>query len=332
MIFSTPAPFPFPELADESAFQALLGAQYTTFEDALDAAAPRGADPDARQVWHTPTELFKPHYGEAIARYLVANYKLTLFPYNDLIIYELGAGNGTMMANILDHICATDPDVYARTRYRVIEISDRLAALQRAQAAQGPHADRIDVVNRSIFDWTTYVPEPCFFLALEVADNFPHDMIRFDAAERPLQGHVMVDERGDFVEFYSPQLDPVAARFLQIRNRVARPRARPVLRSLLRGIRERLPLAPNLSTPEFVPTALVAFFDVLRECFPAHRLLMADFHALPEAVEGVNAPVVQTRYKRTSIPVSTPFVSLLLSFSPSLNPRETQTGKLTKPR
>lgn len=306
VIFSTPSPFPFAALADESAFQALLSARYTAFEDALDAADPS----DARQLWHTPTELFKPHYGEAVSRYLVANYKLTLFPYNDLIIYELGAGNGTLMSNILDHIRATDPDVYARTKYRVIEISDRLAALQRSQAARGAHAGKIEIVHKSIFDWTAYVPEPCFFLALEVADNFPHDMIRYDSAERALQGHVMVDARGDFFEFYSPHLDPVAARFLRIRQRVARPRPRPalLLRSLLRRIRDRLPLAPNLSRPEFVPTALMGFFDVLRDCFPAHRLLMGDFHALPDAVDGVNAPVVQTRYRRTSIPVTTPFV------------------------
>lgn len=244
----------------------------------------------------------------------MANYKLTLFPYNDLIIYEVGAGNGTLMGNILDHIRATDPDVYARTRYRVIEISERLAGLQRARAAQGAHAGRIEIVRGSIFDWTAYVPEPCFFLALEVADNFPHDMVRRDSAGRALQGHVMVDARGDFFEFYSPHLDPVVERFLRIRERVARP-PRPgpslvVLRALLRRLRDRLPLAPNLSPPEFVPTALMAFFDVLRECFPAHRLLLSDFHALPDAVRGVNGPVVQTRYRRTSIPVTTPFVSV----------------------
>lgn len=215
------------------------------------------------------------------------------------------------MSNILDHIRATDPDVYARTKYRVIEISDRLAGLQRSQAAHGAHAGKIEIVHKSIFDWTSYVPEPCFFLALEVADNFPHDMVRYDSAERALQGHVMVDARGDFFEFYSPHLDPVAARFLRIRQRVARaPARRPAqaLRALARRVRDRLPLAPNLSPPEFVPTALMAFFDVLRDCFPAHRLLMSDFHALPDAVDGVNAPVVQTRYRRTSIPVTTPFV------------------------
>ena len=51
------------------------------------------------------------------------------------------------------------------------------------------------------------------------------------------------------------------------------------------------------------------FFDILREYFPQHQLLTSDFHFLPEAVKGYNAPVVQTRYKRRVVPVSTPYVS-----------------------
>ncbi|KAH0609095.1 uncharacterized protein H6S33_001323 [Morchella sextelata] len=307
VIFSTPHAFNFPALVDESDFQRNLGEAYTAFEDALDATHPS----DIRQLWHTPTELFKPYYGEAISRYLVENYKLSLFPYNDLIIYEMGAGNGTMMSNILDHIRNTDPDVYARTKYRIIEISPSLAELQSIQASQGPHADKIEIMNKSIFDWDTYVPDPCFFLALEVFDNFSHDMIRYDPeTERALQGIVMIDKQGDFHEFYTPHLDPVAERFLKIRSRVARPGFQHPLRTpkIIRKLREALPFTPNLSKPEFIPTKMMGFFDVLRENFPAHKLLMSDFHALPDAVEGVNAPVVQTRYKRTSIPVSTPFV------------------------
>jgi len=64
----------------------------------------------------------------------------------------------------------------------------------------------------------------------------------------------------------------------------------------------------NLSKPEFIPTKLVQFFDVLRKMFPEHRLVTADFHSLPDAVEGVNAPVVQTRYQRVTVPVSTIYV------------------------
>ncbi len=50
------------------------------------------------------------------------------------------------------------------------------------------------------------------------------------------------------------------------------------------------------------------FFDILRDYFPAHRLVVSDFSSLPEAIEGINAPVVQTRYQRRNVTVRTPFV------------------------
>ncbi|KAF8424609.1 S-adenosyl-L-methionine-dependent methyltransferase [Tirmania nivea] len=324
VIFTPGAPFDFRALADDLDFLRVLGQRYTEFEDALDAAEGRS---DVRQLWHTPTELFRPHYGRAVARYLAANYKLSLYPYHDLVIYELGAGNGTLMADILDHLRAADPDVYERTRYKIIEISPALAALQRSRAA--PHRARVEVIGRSIFAWDTYVPGPCFFLALEVFDNFAHDMLRYDwATARPLQGLVVIDAAGDFHEFYTPQLDPHAARFLQLRQLAQPPpregallraalrneplwpmqHAQAPLARLARALRAALPLAANLSPPDFIPTRLVAFFDVLREHFPAHRLVAADFSRLPDAVPGRNAPVVQTRYRRETVPVGTIYV------------------------
>ena len=50
------------------------------------------------------------------------------------------------------------------------------------------------------------------------------------------------------------------------------------------------------------------FFDVLHQFFPAHRLLLADFSTLPDAIAGLNAPVVQTRHQRRNVQVTTPYV------------------------
>jgi len=314
-------------MRDEPEFHAILGQRYTAFEDALDEKEPS----EARQLWHTPTELFRPYYGEAIARYLVTNYKLSLYPYHDLIIYEMGAGNGTLMLNILDYIRDTDPEVYARTKFKVIEITPSLASLQQQHlqksASSRGHSEHVEVINRSIFSWDTYVPSPCFFLALEVFDNFAHDSIRYDPfAEEPLQGTVLIDNEGDFYEFYTRTIDPVAARFLRVRDAACSAPYNHPLRSsrLLRSIKSRLPLAANLTQPEYIPTRLMQFFDILHKYFPAHRLLASDFHSLPDTIPGVNAPVVQTRYKRRTVPVRTPFVrrsifpSLLSSPLPSL--------------
>ncbi|KAI9719979.1 MAG: hypothetical protein M1812_003104 [Candelaria pacifica] len=311
IIFSPGDPFNFGAMRDEPEFHRLLGQRYTAFEDKLDAKDTN----QSRQLWHTPTELFRPYYGEAIARYLVTNYKLSLYPYHDLIIYEMGAGNGTLMLNVLDYIRATDPEVYARTKFKIIEISSSLALLQKQQvsktAASRGHADKVEIINHSIFDWDTYVPSPCFFLALEVFDNFAHDSIRYDPfTEEPLQGTVLIDNQGEFFEFYIPAVDPLAARFLRVRDAACSAPFNHPLRNngILKMLKSRMPFAPNLTLPEYIPTRLMQFFDILHAYFPAHRLLTSDFHLLPDTIKGFNAPVVQTRYQRRTVPVTTPLV------------------------
>lgn len=315
-------------MRDEFEFHAILSARYTEFEDALDAKEPS----DTRQLWYTPTELFRPYYGEAIARYLCENYRHTSFPYHDLIIYEMGAGRGTLMLNILDYIRDVEPEVYERTRYRIIEISSNLANVQRsslaATAASRGHSAKVEIINKSIFDWRDPVPSPCFFLAFEVFDNFAHDVIRYNlATEQPLQGTVLIDEEGDFYEFFSPVTDPTIERFLRLRHaatdgvyplpyhsRSGRgiSKQEPLWAGGLRRLREglRRKSGNGMSEAEYIPTRLMGFFEVLERYFPNHQLVTSDFHALPEATQGLNAPIVQTRYQRRPVPVSTPLVSL----------------------
>lgn len=310
-IFSPGEPFDFNNIEDGPAFNQLLDRRYLEFEDRLDAVQPD----ETRQLWHTPTELFRPYYGEAIARYLITNYKLTLFPYHDLTIYEMGAGNGTMMLNILDYIRDVDPEVYQRTKFKIIEISPSLANLQQKNLNDsihaGGHIGHAEIINRSIFDWDTYIHSPCFFLALEVFDNFSHDVIRYDMETgQPRQGCVLIDADGEFYEYYVSYIDLVASRYLRVRQAASRrPFRTPLQPRFIRNLRSSLPLAPNMTLPEYIPTRLMQFFDVLYKYFPGHRLITSDFSSLPDAVPGYNAPVVQTRYQRRNVPVSTPYVS-----------------------
>lgn len=308
-------------MADEPEFYKLLARRYTEFEDKLDAQCPD----ESRQLWHTPTELFRPHYGEAIARYLVEDFKHTNDPSHDLIICEMGAGNGTLMLNILDHIRDFYSDVYDRTRFKIIEISSTLASLQAAQltksASSRGHAARVEIINRSVFSWDKYVAAPCYFLAMEVFDNFGHDVIRYNPfTEKAVQGTVVIDEAGEFHEIYTNHLDPVALRYLEIRDAACtRPFKHPLRQSrLIRNLKARLPFAHNLSKPEYIPTKLMQFFDILQAYFPSHKLLISDFHCLPDTINGVNAPVVQTRFQRRVIPVSTPLVRACHKASSSL--------------
>ncbi|KAF2739290.1 DUF185-domain-containing protein [Polyplosphaeria fusca] len=310
VIFSPGEPFDFNAMQSEHEFHQQLSRRYSDFEDALDTQEPN----DLRQLWHTPTELFSPYYGEAIARYLVQDYMLNYYPYHDLNIYEMGAGNGTMMLNILDYIRDVHPEVYERTKFKIIEISDALATLQQqglghSTYARG-HSGKVDIVNRSIFDWNTYVSSPCYFLALEVFDNFAHDALKYDmTTAEPFQSRVVIDSRGELFEYYSRELDPVVQQFLERRDASCRDYPHPLqASSLMQNMRSLFPLQGSLSIPEYIPTRLMQFFYVLYHYFPRHKLISSDFNKLSDTVEGINAPVVQTRFKRQMIPVSTPLV------------------------
>ncbi|CAJ0648664.1 8383_t:CDS:2 [Entrophospora sp. SA101] len=317
----------FNEIKDNLEFLNVVGKQYQEFENNLEKEDKQFL----RQIRHTPTELFKPWYGYSIAKYIATEYNLN--PQNDLIIYELGAGNGTLMLNILDYLQKFEPAIYKKTKYRVVEISHRLAAeMQKSKNNKNQrvgflgssggrdaaaktlnnHHDCIEIINKNIFDWCEVVNENCFFLACEVLDNFAHDVIRYDAInEKPLQGVVIIDNEGDFEEVYEPINDPLISKLLSIRNQTSY--KSPVLQNrLLRKLRNKLPLAYNMTQSEFIPTKLLQFLIVLKHYFPKHRLIITDFYKLTNSILqqdgggiGDNAPAVQTRFQQTMIPCST---------------------------
>ncbi|QRW16843.1 SAM-dependent methyltransferase [Rhizoctonia solani] len=303
-IFTPETPFDFAEIPNSRVFHQAVAERYRDYR--LEAGVGTGP---GRQVWHTPTELFKPYYGHAIARCLISEYLLKYFPYEDLVIYEIGAGNGTLAENILDFLQIEHPEVYERTRYRIIEISGSLAEKQ-TDRLQRRHAGIVEVLHKSVFDWTEQEPAPCFFLAMEVIDNFAHDIIRYEYETlRPLQAIVAINQLGDFFELYEPAHDPLISRFLNLRSRIRHnsPALAPSLanNSFMRAIRPYLPFAPNMTQREFIPTKLLEFLVLIHEKFPRHRLLLSDFSSLPDTIPGYNAPVVQTRVNDMMIPCET---------------------------
>lgn len=292
------------------------------------------------QLWHTPTELFQPYYGEALARNIIEKYKSDeLYSKNDLVIYEMGGGNGTMMTNILGYIKRNEPEIYKNTQYKIIEISTQLALKQYTNAlkskliAKGLDSSKCEIINRSIFEWKEIVDQPVFFIALEVFDNFAHDLIRYDnVTGEPHQGHVLVDDKGDFYEFFTPELNYYSESLLQLRENgpsavlnssglstslkrlqsgipfINKDHIHPLIHSTTKLKIENsiLPLKDNLSPGEFIPTRLLQFFHILKHKFPQHKLISSDFYYLPNTVEGYyNSPVVQTVLKDRMIDIST---------------------------
>lgn len=314
-------------MRDERDFEAQLKEDYDAFEDKLDEVEVN----HLRQIWHTPVELFKPYYGEAIARYMATNYKISLYPYYDLLIYEMGAGNGTLMLNVLDYLRLEHPEIYERTRYKIIEVSTALASIQaqnvKKTAESLGHGGKVEIINQSIFDWDTYVSSPCFFLALEVFDNFSHDCIRYDPKTFDAQqAHVIIDADGEMFEHYTQQIDPVALRFLEMREITTNPMNGFALPRKSKSLRRFMPGAKTYTQAEYIPTRLMQFFDILHNYFPAHRLVSCDFNRLDTEVEGLNAPVVQTRYERQMVSVTTPLVSLTGSQSFTSNDLQVEQG------
>jgi hypothetical protein len=188
----------------------------------------------------------------------------------------------------------------------------------------------VKFVGMSVFHWSYKEPAPCFFLAMEVVvsgfrarvviffdrisqDNFAHDMVRYDLRTlQPLQGYVSIDEHRDFHTFYTLITDQLISSYLGLRRLLRHPiSVSRILRSYpsLRNFYLTLPFAPNLSKPEYIPTRLFSLLRTLRNHFPRHRLLLSDFSSLPDTVPGINSPVVQTRYKGTTVPCDTLFVN-----------------------
>ena len=101
-----------------------------------------------------------------MARCIVAEYLLKYFPYEDLKIYEIGAGNGTLALDILNYIRDEHPDVYERIHYTIVEISSNLVEIQKKRLLREHPC--VNVVHKSIFHWDVREPAPCYFIAMEV--------------------------------------------------------------------------------------------------------------------------------------------------------------------
>ena len=218
-----------------------------------------------------------------------------------------------MMLNILNYIRDREPDIYSRTQYHIIEISDRLANVQHESLSNNDvrwsgHEHIVQIFNKSIFEWDTSVTNPCFVLGFEILDNLSHDVVRFQLSDgKPLQGIVVIDPSGDYHETFTPVLDPVVLDYLKVSSALdhsplkAASRIPPRFRSQYGN----LPFAPNMTQSVYIPTMSLQLLRHLHQYFPSHRLVFSDFSHLPDTIPGVNSPVVQTRYKKVMVPCST---------------------------
>ncbi|KAJ1499848.1 hypothetical protein HMI55_004185, partial [Coelomomyces lativittatus] len=258
-----------------------------------------------------------PWYGYAIADYILKKYRTDpQFKECPMLIYEVGGGNGTLMGNILDYLKETAPEVYHGVQYTMIEVSPTLSKEQQHQCP-GRHQSKLHFHCSSIFDWSTPVTTPCFVIALEVIDNFSHDVVRWDGHGVAYQALVLANEYLDFQEAYEPVSDPYLLHCLQLHELYLQWKTKssslahiaPLWHPLRHMHRfpwlNKLPWIPNFTEKVFLPSDLVSFFEHLHTYFPHHKLILSDFSSLPTKVQGHQAPAVQTRWDGAMIPVST---------------------------
>ncbi|KAK9825352.1 hypothetical protein WJX81_001851 [Elliptochloris bilobata] len=274
-------PLDLPSLSGEDAYRMEVRRQYD----------------DLAVAWLTPSELFTPHYGQAVAAFLLAEHARTAATGASLHVKEIGGGTGRLAVDVLDHVCAAAPEVHARMRYTCVEISTRLAALQRATLDAAPaHSGLCTVECRDAADtggWGAPAEEHTFVLAMEVLDNMPHDRVARNARSGAWLQTCVVDTACDGLrEELEPLQDGLVGRCLRVGDWASGGKS---LWHRLLDFAVGEPGARGGDEIMYLPTRTLALLDALSTALPSHTLLAADFDALPDtSLPGAYAPLVAT--------------------------------------
>eukprot|EP00798_Chlamydomonas_sp_ICE-L_P003189 gene3189-13203_t len=254
----------------------------------------------------TPAELFSPWYGSIMARHIFEHRKHNLLKEGEeLNIHEIGGGNGTLARDMLDWIRDNRPVEYEKTTYTCIEISSRLAAQQyETVVTQGGHKNRFRMVRGNAWDPATWGPRDyahSHIIMMEVLDNLPHDRVVRSKPSEPWQQTVVVPkegrsmEDGPWEEKLEPLSDPLIQRCIDTvySPQTLEDKMDTRLNKLLDFLLANDSVQDSKEEIVFVPTASLAFLDVLHNVRPNHSLIAADFDKLPHVqVPGTNAPLI----------------------------------------
>ncbi|CAL5218657.1 g361 [Coccomyxa viridis] len=289
----------FPQLAGEDGYRRAVREAY----DRLEAS------------WLTPSEIFTPYYGRAIANFILDKHSQMAEPGSKLSIVEIGGGTGTLARDVLDHVRSAAPQSYAECSYTSVEISPQLAQVQQHTVADiASHASCYEVECRDAGDpagWSS-TPDLTFILMMEVLDNCPHDRIHRSASSGDWQQtHVVEDtsqSRGGTV-LMREQLQPLRDELIQ-RCMSTGPweyNGKPLWHRILDFAMDAGAFGAEQTI--FLPTKCLSLLEVLCKARPHHCILAADFDELPETtIAGKNAPLVAS----TEAGVATDHASYLL--------------------
>lgn len=164
--------------------------QYKVLEDEADyrrAVRSGWETGEFGSAWLTPSEMFTPFYGEAVARSIVERHKAMYGATEPLQMLEVGGGNGTCASDVLRYLRREEPELYSSCTYTLVEISASLAEAQHARLVADlgvADGERFEVINECAHKWATEraatapLKGPWWFNLFEVLDNLGHDKMR----------------------------------------------------------------------------------------------------------------------------------------------------------
>lgn len=243
-------------------------------------------------AWITPSELFSPAYGQGIAACISQHHASR--PSSPLDIVEIGGGNGTLAADIMNSLRATDSELYQQCTYRSLEISPSLAELQRQRLRTDGHsAQRFSVTNadaRHAAAWGASPGHMTYVVMCEVLDNLPHDRITLASNGQWQQTHV----KDGTQEVLAPLTDPLIVECMDLLEHLLYPqRPSGFLGSFSLHLLERAMGVGKSMDTFFIPTGALQFLHTLQHVRPQHMIIAADFDQLPDVkIAGTNAPLV----------------------------------------
>lgn len=186
--------------------------------------------------------------------------------------------------------------MYATTKYTLIEISPVMAQRQRERVVAA-HPQQCMVLNTDILtfaDTHESVSEQCFFLAMEVLDNLPHDkvtlkngkwyesIVRMSTTTETDGGAPAMMPKLKLVEDMRPVEDMLIRQTMRLFGCELPLTVQYKLNSsFARRVRSWVGKEEKKLHSAFIPTGAMQLLNTLRSSFPRHHMIAADFDALP---------------------------------------------------
>lgn len=276
---------------------------------------------EASPTFATPPALFQPYYGWVLAEYMITVMRSKFHPSEPLIIYEVGAGAGTLAVSILNFLAEQYPDVYAQCEYHCIELSSYAIPVLRKRLVH--HYHKAHIHHISIHNWRNLEPRRCFVLGVELLSNMPHDNIVWADDGSSYETYMYFEQDNNLAtatERWEATTDPLILRYLRYSNWM-KEESYNALRVLCLTDGQNVTLKPkyhrmeptiydpwieamtkslNVHNPfrvAWLPTGSTVMLETLAEFFPRHHALFADWGSVQGGINGFQGPLVQAKIR-----------------------------------